>query len=54
MMLSIADQATLVRRHWPEFRVVLRTSWLIIWEGRARPFHQSYQVRVFLCLGCEL
>jgi hypothetical protein len=54
MILSVAEQATLMRRHWPEFPVVLETGWLIIWEGQLRPFHQSYRVRVFFCLGCEL
>ena len=54
MILSIGEQAVLMRRIWPDFRVVVQTSWLIIWEGRLRPFHQSYRVRVFFCLGRDL
>jgi len=54
MILSVAEQAALMRRHWPEFRVVWQTSWLIVWEGHLNPFHQSYLVRVAYCLGCEL
>jgi hypothetical protein len=53
-MLSIADQAALMRQDWPEFRVLVQTSWLIIWEGRLRPFHQTYFVRVVYCVGCDL
>jgi hypothetical protein len=53
-MLSVGEQIALMRRHWPDFRVLIDTGWLVIWEGRLRPFHQSYRVRVFYCLGCDL
>ncbi len=53
-MLSIADQIALMRRDWPEFRVLVQTSWLVIWEGRLRPLQQAYCVRVVYCVGCEL
>ena len=53
-MLSIADQIALMRRDWPEFRVLVQTSWLVIWEGRLRPLQQAYCVRMVYCVGCEL
>jgi hypothetical protein len=53
-MLSIADQIALMRRDWPEFRVAVETNWLVIWEGRLRPFHQDYVVRVLYCVGRDL
>jgi hypothetical protein len=53
-MLSIADQTALMRRNWPEFRPLVQTRWLVIWEGRLRPFHQAYVVRVLYCIGRDL
>ena len=51
MMVSISQQVALMRQVWPGFQVRGRTSWLVTWEGRLRPFHQSYHVKVFYCLG---
>ncbi len=54
MMISINQHVALMRQVWPGFQVRGQTSWLITWEGRLRPFHQSYLVRVFYCLGRDL
>ncbi len=53
-MLSISQRVALMRQVWPGFQVRGQASWLVTWEGRLRPFHQSYLVKVFYCLGRDL
>lgn len=53
-MLTISQQVALMRQLWPGFQVRGQTTWMVTWEGRLRPFHQSYLVKVFYCLGRDL
>ena len=50
-MVTISQQVATMRQLWPGFQVRGQTSWMVTWEGRLRPFHQSYLVKVFYCLG---
>lgn len=53
-ILSIADQVRLMAQDWPGFRLVVNFSWYVVWEGKLRPLHQSYLIRVTYCLGHRL
>jgi hypothetical protein len=53
-MFLINQQVALMRQLWPGFQVRGKASWMVTWEGRLRPFHQSYLVKVFYCIGRDL
>lgn len=55
MGLTIWKQAELMKRSWPDFRVLHQTRWFICWEGQLRPFNQTYMVQIFLLRkrGCS-
>lgn len=53
-MLTMSRQVALMRQSWPDFEIRGQSGWFVSWEGRLRPFHQSYLVRIFFCLGCDL
>ncbi len=47
MSLTIWKQIESMRRKWPDFRVLQRTSQIAYWEGKLRPLSQVYTVRIF-------
>lgn len=55
MGLTIWKQAELMKRSWPDFRVLHQIRWFICWEGQLRPFNQTYIVQIFLSRkrGCS-
>lgn len=48
MILSTWEQAKLMRKIWPAFKVLQRTRWWVLWEGVLRPLSQTYTVQMLL------
>ena len=46
MSLKILKQVELMRKMYPGFRVLNRTSCFALWEGKLRPLSQEYTVQV--------
>lgn len=45
-MMTMTEQIARMRRHFPQFEVVLNGGWQVEWQGSLRPFAQTYQVRI--------
>ena len=48
MGLTVRKQAEIMRRSWPDFRVLEQNRWSICWEGILRPLCQKYRVQISL------
>lgn len=48
MGLTIWKQREIMRRSWPEFRILHQTRRFIYWEGRLQPLNQAYTIRIGL------